>query len=226
MTPERCKNILPTGPSLFPNRSFSPQQWKEVLRTCQAMFLKGQWKQCSSYCIQILIETDDQVRDIACTTCNSLVDKEHSHRSTSPTSTFTRHCLLRRQLVLSTLFLRPEYETSNLHYAIMRKQRLLFPHQNRPSSLMIITVRVKRWKWMRVRECPLRTTVIPKQAAHAIHLRLFNQMHSLPTHSSQSLHLCAHLYQQHTTRWRSLIQTPYTVQIRLCLQISGQASIF
>lgn len=61
MTPSKNKRPLPSSTSMaLPEPPETFQQWKTALEHVHVLFMRGQWKQCSAQCSQILLEGKTQ----------------------------------------------------------------------------------------------------------------------------------------------------------------------
>ena len=66
MTPSKSKKALPSSTSMvFPEQPTSYEEWKGALVQVKSMYLKGQWKQCSARCSQLILEAKTPVRTFA-----------------------------------------------------------------------------------------------------------------------------------------------------------------
>ena len=63
MTPDKGKKPLPPSTSIiFPERPTTYQQWTITIQRVKILYLRGQWKQCSLRCCQLLLEASAPVR--------------------------------------------------------------------------------------------------------------------------------------------------------------------
>lgn len=63
MIPGKNKRPLPSSTSIaFSESPETFQQWKRALEQVNILYLRGQWKQCSTRCHQLLLEAKTQVR--------------------------------------------------------------------------------------------------------------------------------------------------------------------
>lgn len=96
MIPGKNKRPLPSSTSIaFTESPETFQQWKRALEQVNILYLRGQWKQCSTRCHQLLLEAKTQPHPLHATYLHfySAVSSEATARSTHNLSPVKVHLL-------------------------------------------------------------------------------------------------------------------------------------